>query len=85
MGHVICPFAVAIVEMGRSERAYIMTLAPIVPADDFEKSGGQGKDLGPALEPEEVRGKDPIFAVGDFEAEMGGEPGGDRGHVWLPG
>ena len=51
-----------------------MTLAVVVPCDNFNILRGEGKDLVPAVVPQEIGRKDPVLAVGDLGAEMGGEP-----------
>ena len=38
----------------------------------------KGQDIGPTIEPQGVRGKDPILTVTHLETVVGREPGRDR-------
>jgi hypothetical protein len=56
----------------------VVRLSVVVPGDDFDEARGEGEDVVPAVEPEEVSGEDPVLLVG---VEVGEEPGGDGRHV----
>lgn len=68
MGHVICPFGVAVIAMGRAEGPNVMRLAVVVPGEDFDVLRGQGQYFVPTFIPEKVTREDPVLAVGDFKA-----------------